>query len=152
MYARPSRGFTLVELIVFIVIVSISLTAIFKLTNNVIQNSADPMVRKQSVAFADSLMEEILAHPYSGTVSGETTRESMDDVFDYNYFDGSTNAKKILGSQLFSGATSPLPDTYWATVSVSTVTVSQQTLAKVTVTVTNPANQSIALTGYRGTY
>lgn len=152
MSVKSQRGFTLVELIVFIVIVSVSLTAIFKLTNNVVQNSADPMLRKQSIAFADSLMEEVLAHPYSGAGGSHTTRESMDNVFDYNYFDGSSTAHTILGSQLFSGAVSPIPDTYRAKVAVSTVTVSGQALARVSVTVTNPANQSITLTGYRGTY
>lgn len=152
MCGRLQRGFTLIELIIFIVIVSVALTAIFKLTNNVIQNSADPMVRKQSIAFADSLMEEILAHPSSGTASGATTREAMTDVLDYSYFDGSSSAKKILGSQLFSGATSPIPDTYWAQVAVSPATVSGQPLTQVTVTVTNPANQTLTLTGYRGSY
>lgn len=155
MFAKHhQRGMTLIELIVFIIIVSVAIVGVLSVMDLVVKSSADPMVAKQSIAMADAVLEEVMAKSYNdpGGTSGETTRTSMDDVFDYNYFDGSTTARKILGSQLLSGSTGPLPDTYWAMVAVTATSVSSQTMALVTVTVTNPKNETFVLTGYAGNY
>ena len=56
---RRQRGVTLVELIMFIVIVSIALAgiiAVFRLTT---ANSADPLRRKQALMIAEGLLEEV---------------------------------------------------------------------------------------------
>jgi MSHA pilin protein MshD len=53
------RGVTLVELIVFIVIVSVGIVGLLSTMNSTIRNSADPMVRKQMVAIAESLLNEV---------------------------------------------------------------------------------------------
>ncbi len=52
------RGLTFVELIFFIVIVSFGLASILTVLN-VSSRSADPMVRKQLLAVAGSVMEEV---------------------------------------------------------------------------------------------
>ena len=44
---RRQRGFTPIELIIFIVIVGIGVTGILSVYTNTIRNSADPMVRKR---------------------------------------------------------------------------------------------------------
>lgn len=59
------RGLTLVELIVFIIIVSIALTGILSVLNFSVMHSADPMVRKQAIAIAEALMEEVTLHPFT---------------------------------------------------------------------------------------
>ena len=59
------RGFTLIELIIFIVVVSAGLAGILSVMNTVVKSSADPMVRKQSIAIAESLLEEILLKNYN---------------------------------------------------------------------------------------
>jgi len=53
------RGFTLIELIIFIVIVSIGIAGILSVLNLTTQHSADPMVHKQSLSIAEALMEEV---------------------------------------------------------------------------------------------
>lgn len=53
------RGLTLIELIVFIVVVSIGLAGILSVLNYTTRNSANPMILKQQVAIAESLLEEI---------------------------------------------------------------------------------------------
>ncbi len=62
---RPSRqsGITLVELIVFIVIVSIAAAGVLLVMNNISGSSSDPLLHKQSLAIAESLLEEIEAMP-----------------------------------------------------------------------------------------
>ncbi len=57
--ARRPGGFTLIELVMFIVIVGIGLAGILKGINAVIVNSADPQVTRQALAIAQSLMEEV---------------------------------------------------------------------------------------------
>jgi MSHA pilin protein MshD len=60
-----SRGVTLMELIVFIVIVGVALAGVFGAFNTMTRGSADPQVRKQVLAIAESLMEEIMLMPFT---------------------------------------------------------------------------------------
>lgn len=148
----PQTGFTLIEMIIFIVIVSAALAGILSVMNTVVKSSADPIVRKQAIALADSVLEEILQKAYCDPdgVSGETTRETMDDVMDFNL---KTNA-------LFSAGTYPIPAAllakYTITIAVAGDTTTLGTTPnipakKVTVTVAG-LGESISMTGYRTRY
>jgi MSHA pilin protein MshD len=53
----------LVELIVFIVIVGVALAGLFAAFNTMTAGSADPQVRKQVLAIAESLMDEVALMP-----------------------------------------------------------------------------------------
>ena len=64
MCTNRRSGFTLIELIVFIVIVSVALAGVLAVYNVVVKGSADPVREKQAVAAAESLLEEILAKPF----------------------------------------------------------------------------------------
>jgi len=60
---QGQRGISLVELIMFIVIVGIAVLGVLQVLGNSARNSADPMLRKQALAIAEGLMEEVrLAH------------------------------------------------------------------------------------------
>lgn len=58
--AAGQRGMTLIELIVFIVVVSVGLAGVLTVFSVTVRNSADPLVVKQALAVADSMLEEIL--------------------------------------------------------------------------------------------
>jgi MSHA pilin protein MshD len=60
-----SRGVTLVELIVFIVIVGVAMAGVFAAFNTITAASADPQVRKQVLAIAESLMDEVALMPFT---------------------------------------------------------------------------------------
>ena len=78
-------GFTLIEVIVTIVVLSVSATAILSMFTNTIRTSADPMIQQQAMSIAEAYMEEILLKPIAdpdGSEAGET-RSSYDDVDDY---------------------------------------------------------------------
>lgn len=62
---RRQRGVTLIELIVFIVIVSVGLAGILSVLNLTTRHSADPMIRKQMLAIAEGLMDEVAAQPFT---------------------------------------------------------------------------------------
>jgi MSHA pilin protein MshD len=61
----PQRGITLIEQIVFILIVSVGVVGLVSVMNPMIRQSADPMVTKQFVAIAESLLNEILHQPFT---------------------------------------------------------------------------------------
>ena len=58
-----SRGVTLVELIVFMVIVGLALAGLFAAFNTMTKGSIDPQVRKQMLAIAESLLDEVALMP-----------------------------------------------------------------------------------------
>ncbi|MCC7546777.1 MAG: type II secretion system protein [Burkholderiales bacterium] len=59
------RGLTLIEMIVFILVVSIALTAVLLAMNRTTSRSSDPLVRKQALAIAEGLLEEVQLMPYT---------------------------------------------------------------------------------------
>lgn len=64
MFAKASRpsmqhGISLIELILFIVIISIAVAGVLLVMNRVSSNSADTLMRKQALAVAESVLEEI---------------------------------------------------------------------------------------------
>jgi MSHA pilin protein MshD len=59
------RGISLIELIIFIVIISVALTGILLVMNQTTAHSADPMVRKQALAIAESILEEVELMPFT---------------------------------------------------------------------------------------
>jgi len=139
------KGFTLIELIIFIVVVGAGLAGILSVSTNVVKSSGDPMVRKQAIAMADSILEEILQKEYAdpdGAQGGETTRATMDDVDDYN---GKTKTIFTDWPTALSG--------YTVAISVAGTTLGTPAVAakKVTVTVSGGDND-ITLIGYRSNY
>jgi len=62
---KSSGGVTLVELIVFIVIVGVAMAGVFAAFNTMTKASADPQVRKQVLAIAESLMDEVASMPFT---------------------------------------------------------------------------------------
>lgn len=63
--ARRQRGLTMVELIIFIVVVSVGIAGIMSVFNLTVRHSADPMIRKQAIAIAEALMEEVALQPFT---------------------------------------------------------------------------------------
>ncbi len=59
------RGLSMIELVMFIAIVGMSVAGILTVYNSAIKGSADPMVRKQAIAVAESLLGEVLMQPFT---------------------------------------------------------------------------------------
>ena len=56
---RRQRGVTLIELVLFIVIVGVASAAILGVMSLTTQRSADPQLRKQALAIAEAMLDEI---------------------------------------------------------------------------------------------
>lgn len=172
------RGLSLVELLVFIVVVGIAVTGVVSVYSLNARSSADPMVRKQALAIAESLLEEVLAKPYTycdpddanaetasspagcaavaetamGPEAGETRYSNVTPFDNVNDYDGFSMAGIV---DLAGAAVAGLAG-YTASVQVQPAGAfngipAGETLL-VTVTVTAPANQGVSLSGYRARY
>lgn len=150
MSIKKQAGITLVELILYIVIVSIGLAGILSVMSVTTQRSADPMVRKQALAVAESLMEEISLKDFSdpdGSEAGET-RPTFDDVDDYNGY-SSTGVKDIDENPIGALADYDVAITV-AGAALGGIAAGEALL--ITVTVSGPGTESITLNGYRTNY
>lgn len=147
MTSSRQRGFTLIELIIFIVIVSVGLAGILSVMNTVVASSADPIVRKQAIAIAESLLEEIVLKEYANPDGGYAgaVRAQFDDVGDYA-------AYATTGIEDVSGAAVAGLENYNVAVAVTdTNELTGVTARKITVSVTR-AGDTVSLTGYRSNY
>ena len=150
MNSSHQRGFTLIELLIFIVIVSLGLTGILLVMNTVVESSADPMVRKQTVAIAESLLEEILLKDYSNPAGGYsgTSRAQFDDIGDYAGYSTSSGVVDVLGAPVAGLSAYNISPP----VSVAAATdLGGVSALKIRVSVTGP-DGTISLSGYRGNY
>ncbi len=59
------RGLTLIELLVFVVVVSVAVVGVLTVLNYTVRHSADPLVRKQVLAIAESMLSEIEQQPFT---------------------------------------------------------------------------------------
>ena len=143
------RGINLIEVIMFIVIIGIALSSILLVMNTVTKHSADALERKQTLALAESLLEEIqlqnFAKPpdgFSGTAT-QANRASFDWVRDYDGFQTTAGVVAIDGSGL------GLPNyNYNPAVSVTATTLKGVAAFVITVSVTGPGGV-ITATGYK---
>ena len=140
---RFHQGVSLIELIVFIVVVSIALTALIAVYVQSSNNSVDPIIRVRLLEAAQSKLDEIIALKYDeATPSGgipacgstqttvsctNTPDANIDDVDDFH-----------------NRSDAPFPN-YQRQVSVTTENNSK----RITVTVSAPDGQTLTLAAYR---
>lgn len=172
---KRQSGVSLIELIIFIVIVSTAVAGVLSVMNVTTQHSADPMLRKQAQAIAESLLEEIELQPFTycdpddanattatsatgcattpeamGPELGETrySTPQFDNVNDYSSFT-MTGINDITNTPVAGLAG------YTASVAMTqdgaSFGLATDAVLKIDVTVT-AGNESLTLTGYRFRY
>jgi MSHA pilin protein MshD len=62
---RRSRGLSLVEVIVFIVVVGVAVAGVLAALNVSTRASADPVIQKQALAIAEAVLEEVQLMPFT---------------------------------------------------------------------------------------
>lgn len=145
------RGLTLVELILFIVIVGVAVAGVLAVFNQATRASADPLVRKQAMAVAEALLEEIVAVHYNcptgATCNPVTTsnRTQTHAVGDYHGFTmngiHAIDGTPIMHLAGYSASVTVAAESAWNGVNGR----------QITITVAG-GNESISLTGWRGDY
>lgn len=142
-----SRGFTLIEMVVLITVIGVGLAGILLTFRVAVQPSEDPQIRKQALAIAEAMLDEILLGSYD-PLPGTGARANFDDVNDYN---GYSTAGGIVD---ISGAAVPGLSAYNILgVSVSTTGLNGVAEVKrITVTVRDPQGRDLSIDGYRARY
>lgn len=179
MSSNRQRGLSLIEVVIFIVVLGIGIAGMAVLYNQLTLASVDPVVRKQAVAIASSLMEEIQLRPFTlcdpddpnvftaptppcGTpeligAEGPETRYGptfFDNVSDYNGFAMGGSIQDINNATV-SGLAG-----YSASVAIANAggdfpsAVPADAALRITVTVDGPINTNVRvrLQGYRLRY
>ena len=171
--ARRDRGLTLIELLLFIVVVGIALSAMVRVFVTATAASADPFIRRQQLAIAESLLNEVQQMPFTwcdpddaavgqatsvadcataevpGPEAGETRYGPtyFDNVNDYAGF-------SMAGIRDLSNTVVPGLAGYSASVAVAAGTLDSLTAGsgealKITVTITGPDASTLVLQGWR---
>lgn len=153
-----ARGFTLIEVILLVAVVSAALVGVLLVFQNTVRGSADPQLRKQALAIAEAMMDEILLSPFDVVAGAGLPRANFNDIVDYNTYDSAPGGiVDILGNAV------PGLASYNVAVSVTDVTLTNTAppgpvladvteARRITVTVIGPANVAISLEGYRTRY
>jgi MSHA pilin protein MshD len=160
-----TRGATLVELIVSIVVISIALVGVLIVINRYVYSSADPMYQQQALAIAESFVEEIQTKSF--VVGPGATRPTFDDIFDYNNLanNGCAVAPPPPGCPAANSCVcnqdgTPMPGLQGYVVNVQVtiaalgnITAASGDAALIQVTVTPPVtNTPVTVSGYRTNY
>ncbi len=175
---KRQAGVSLIELIIFIIIVSTAVAGVLSVMNITTQHSADPMLRKQAQAIAESLLEEVELQPFTtcdpndataSTGTCTTTPEAMGP--DVNPDTGVTETRYDTANQFdnvndYNGFTmagiNDITNTpvgglsgYTASVAITqdggSFTIAADAVLRIDVTVT-AGSESLTLTGYRFRY
>lgn len=169
-----SRGVSLIELVVFLVVISVGLLGILAAMNLVGRHSSDPAVQRQELALAESLLAEVESQPFTrcdplgppavpggnctiaqglGAPDGETRYSAtlpFNNVGDYNGFAMNAGNGGILA---VDGTAIGGLSGYSASVQVQANqalgSLPASSVLLVTVTVGGPDGSSLALSGYR---
>ena len=142
--ARGDRGFTLIELVVSIVVLSIAVAGVVAALSAISVRSADELVSEQANAIASAYLDEVLQKPF-GANDGQVARANFDVVDDYA---GLSNA----GVRDQTGAVVPGLGQFTVAVSVTPAALGLVPAAEareVDVTVTHPSGVSVVLSGFR---
>ena len=151
------QGISLIELVLFIVIVSVAVSGVLSVINVANTGSVDPLIHKQTLAIAESLLEEIELQNFASPTGGfqgepiQTNRNSFDDIADYNGFstigvfpaDGSLVVVPGLGAYNVNVAVDNV-GVDWGIAGAEAVSI--------TVTVTPPSGNPLTTIGYRFNY
>lgn len=170
------RGFSLVELIMYIVIVSVALIGILLVMNVTTRSSADPLIRKQALAIAESILEEVELMPFTycdpddpvaataANAAACATAEGIGVENDVSRYDATLpfdNVSDYSGFAMAAGALLDITGTAIGpagySVAVAVVQQPLDTIAAaesllISVTVTGPDNMPVVVEGFRTRY
>ena len=171
------RGLTMIELVVFMVVVSAALAGVLRIFLQATAASADPALARQALAVAESLLEEVQLMPFTfcdgddanvstatstagcagvadalGAEAGEGryATPQFDHVNDYHGF--SMVGVTDLSNTAVAGLSGYSASVTVAAAALGSITAGSGDALRITVTVTGPGSTSVTLDGYRGRY
>ncbi len=155
---RAQRGFTLLEAVLAIVVLGVGLGGVLLAFQSIAKSSADPVITRQMMAIANTILEEILLKPYAPAANAAPSgcaRDTFNDIGDFNGYT-STGICTVDGSAVAALASySVSVSVEAATSAVGGVQVKNgggvSAARRITVTVSH-SGQSLSLIGWRVDY
>jgi len=171
------RGLTMIELILFMVVVSTALAGVLRVFTQATAASADPALLRQALAVAESVLEEVQLMPFTfcdgddanvdaatstagcagaaeaiGPEAGEGryATPQFDHVNDYHGF-AMTGITDITDTAV-TGLAGYSASVAVAASALGSLTAPSGDALRITVTVTGPGSTRITLDGYRSRY
>jgi MSHA pilin protein MshD len=165
-----SRGFTLIEVILFVVVVSAGLAGLLTVFNTGVKDSADPMRRKQAMLIAEATLGEVMQKSFQNdpadssnasstlgctptttpacTANSWLARPNYNDVDDFNGF-AQNGIKQIDGITPVNGL-----ETYSVSISVAAHALGAISAANAKLITVNVigGDQNVSLSAYRTNY
>lgn len=168
------HGLSLIELVIFMVVISAALAGVLRIFVQATTGSADPLLRRQALAIAESLLEEVQLMPFTycdaddanvgtaastadcassaealGPESGENrfATPQFDNVNDYHGY-AMTGIVDITNTAV-AGLSGYSASVSIAPAAVNTITAGSGDALRITVTVIAPSGLSLSLKGYR---
>jgi len=148
------RGVTLIETIMFLVVMSIALLALLQTFNQSVINSVDPVVRVRALEIAQSQLDEILSRKFdentptggvpacdsaAGVVClGVTPGGDFDDVGDYDGFSDNSNPDHPISVAVVNAG--------------NELGIPLAQARRITVAVGMPGGDSVSLSAYRANF
>jgi MSHA pilin protein MshD len=169
---RLHRGLTLIELLMFIVVVGIALAAMLRVFTVATTAGADPMIRRQQLAIAESLLREVQLMPFTwcdpddanvttataavvsptgcATTIDSSGPESSETRYGPTYFDNvndyasfSMAGIRDLNNAAVSGLSGYSASVAVATAALDSITAGSGDALKITVTVLGPNGKAV---------
>ena len=173
---RPARqsGLSLIELVIFMVVVSAALAGVLRIFIQATTNSADPMIRRQALAIAESMLEEVQLMPFTfcdpddanvdtatssagcastpealGPEAGETrfTTPQFDNVNDYHGY-AMSGVVDITNTSV-PGLSGYSTSVTVAPAALGSIAAGSGDALRITVNVNGPGGISVSLDGFR---
>jgi MSHA pilin protein MshD len=149
MSSNPTRGVSLVELLVAIVVIGVGLAGVLSAFSAVTRDSADPVLRKQMLAIAEELMEEIQLKPFAPAANAAPSgcaRDTFNDIGDYHGYSSGGSICTVDGTPIAALAG------YTVSITVTPATLGGVAAARrIGITVTR-GGESLSLVGWRTDY
>lgn len=154
---KKQSGISLIELIMFMVIISIAVIGVLQVMNRVSGNSVETLLRKQALAVAESLLEEVELQDFT-SVAGATPLVTLANRSTVYHI--VTDYAGFAASGVFSASTgAPIAGLGGYNVEVDVTPTALGVIPPansllITVTVTDPrgAPNTVQISGYRTSY
>ncbi len=171
---RHAQGLTLIELLMFIMVVGLALSAVLMVFVQATRSSADPQMQRQALAIAESLLQEVQLQPFTfcdpldaniatasssagcattpealGPEAGETryTHPQFNNVNDYHGF--SMSGIVDITNTAVSGLSGYSASVQIVPADLGSIGAGSGDALRITVQVTGPHNTAVTLQGYR---
>ena len=148
LYTKKIMGFSLIEMVLAISILTLITVTFFKALTLMSGQSVEPIQQKQGFLITQSLMDEIYSKSFIKSTYGFTgpftdaNRAKFDAIDDYNGY--SKLGVTDINAQAITGL-----ENYQIDIVVNNITLNSKPAKEIIITITTPRNEKFQLKGYR---